>query len=310
VALNWIELSCRVHREAADAVVELFSRHAPGGVAIHDEAPRPLPIEDEPATPADEVRVAAYLPDEPDSDAAREAIARGLWLLGLLYPIAPLTERRLSEQDWATAWREHFHVLRVGQRLIIQPTWRTYEPQPGELVVLLDPGLAFGTGLHPSTQLCLLALERLVWPGARVLDLGTGSGILALAAARLGAQHVLALDVDPQAIDAATANVALNQLEERIIVRQGTLPSDDEPFDLIVANIVARVIADLAPHLARALRPGGTLIASGIIAERADDVCAALRAAGLRVTEQATRAPWVALVAHHDPPLPTSGSTI
>lgn len=302
MASEWIELSCRVGREAADAIVELFSRHASGGVAIHDEQPRPLPIEDTEVVPSDEVRVAAYLPDTPEGAAERAAIERGLWLLGLIHPIAPLTVRRLREEDWAAAWKEHFQVLHIGQRLVICPTWRTYTAKPGELVVLLDPGLAFGTGLHPSTQLCLEALERLVRPHMRVLDLGTGSGILALAAARLGAREVCALDLDPQAVDAARANVARNGLGARITVRRGTLPSDDLPFDLVVANIVARVISDLAPHLAAALRPDGTLIASGIVEERAADVAAALAAAGLAVVERLAAPPWVALVARRSAP--------
>lgn len=296
MAHDWLELSCTVDREAADAVAELLARHAPGGVAIHDEAPRPPPFEDEPPAPSDRVRMAAYVPDTPEGAAAREAIEQSLWLLSRLAPLGPLAVRVFTEDDWATAWKEHFQVLHVGERMIIRPTWRAYEPRAGELVITLDPGLAFGTGQHPSTQLCLGALERRVQPGMRVLDVGTGSGILALAAARLGAGDVLALDVDAQAVTAATANVELNELAGVIAVRQGTLPAG-EGYDVVVANIVARVIADLAPGLARALRPGGTLIAGGIVEERAAEVVAALERGGLAVVERAAQPPWVALVA-------------
>jgi ribosomal protein L11 methyltransferase len=240
----------------------------------------------------------------------------------MIRPVGELVMRQVEEEDWANAWKEHFQVHRVGQRTVIVPGWRQYEPVPGDLVITLDPGMAFGTGLHPTTRLCLIALEERVRPGQSILDLGTGSGILAIAAARLGAGSVVALDTDAVAVQAARANVAANGVQETVRVDQGTLGTGARPahqdrrspdrrpaavlptsrpatFDLVVANIIAQVLVDLAPALAAALAPGAPLIASGIINERETDVAAALVAHGLTVEERKAEGDWVLLVARH-----------
>jgi ribosomal protein L11 methyltransferase len=219
--------------------------------------------------------------------------------------------RRIAEEDWANAWKAFFPVLHVGDRTVVVPPWRRYRRPTGgtgadEIIVRLDPGLAFGTGTHPTTRLCLQAVEALITSGQRVLDVGTGSGILAIAAARLGAD-VVALDVDPLAVTAARANVRRNRVARRVRVSEGSpdalfSTAEGEPstksaasFDVILANITARVNAALAPFLAPRLAPAGRLVASGILAESAELVVAAYAQLGLEVAARAQEGDWVAL---------------
>jgi ribosomal protein L11 methyltransferase len=312
---TWIELSVTCDPEAVEAVTELFSRYVEGGVAIeepytlHDDGQAHLPMPGAPVT------IRAYVPDDAAGEDRRARVQEGLWYLGRIDvgKVGPLETKRVAEDDWANAWKEFYHVTHLGARTVIKPSWREYEPRPGEIVIELDPGMAFGTGLHPTTRGCLALIERSVRPGDCVLDVGTGSGILALAAAKLGAAHVLALDVSDVAVAATRANAAANGLDARITVRHATLEgAAGEPymplppgletlggevgqFDLVLANIIARVIAQLAPALLRAVRPGGTLIASGIIAERLDEAEAPLHAAGLMDIERHQEGDWVTL---------------
>jgi ribosomal protein L11 methyltransferase len=255
---------------------------------------------DEPAVLAagQPVTVRGYLPRSRDGARRRRQLEQALWHLGSIWPIPEPTVREVREEDWANAWKEHFFAHRVGARLVIKPSWREFEGGPDDLVVTLDPGMAFGTGLHPSTRLCLLALERAARAGDRVLDVGTGSGILALAAARLGAARVLAVDLDEVAVEAARANAEANRLAASVEVARGSVDAAPagQTYDLVLANIIARVIIDLAPALAARLRPGGRLVASGILALRRDEVAAALAAAGLTVEETLEEADWVALL--------------
>jgi ribosomal protein L11 methyltransferase len=256
--------------------------------------------------------VRAYLPAR-DTAAARTAIADTRQALGHLQafglrPIGDLTTRVVNEADWAEAWKEHFPVLRIGRRVVIRPTWRRHRRLPGDVVLALDPGMAFGTGLHPTTRLCLEALEHLAdagvlargtaWDGsARVLDVGIGSGILAIAAGLFGAGELTGVDTDPIAVEAAGANARRNRLARRLRVRAGSLPSGSGPYDVVLANLIASVLVALAESLRDELRLGGTLLASGIYRDREPDVRTAFEAAGLRVVGRAAEGDWVALTA-------------
>lgn len=207
-----------------------------------------------------------------------------------------LTIRFLNEEDWANAWKEFFKPQRVGKRIIIKPTWEEYTPEPNDLILLLDPGMAFGTGHHSTTRLCLCALEDVVTPGVSVADVGTGSGILAIGAIRLGASHIQATDNDPLAVRIAQENVTTNQMQDRIAVSEASLPPAGT-FDIVVANILADVILGMADSLFAATQPRGNLIASGIISHRADDVRTGLTAVGYTIQETRTEGDWVAILA-------------
>jgi ribosomal protein L11 methyltransferase len=244
------------------------------------------------------VTVRGYLPRSRDGARRRRQLEEALWHLGAIWPVPEPTAREVREEDWANAWKEHFFAHRVGERLVIKPSWREFEGGPDDLVVTLDPGMAFGTGLHPTTRLCLLGLERAAPAGQAVLDVGTGSGILSLAAARLGAERVFAVDLDEVAVQTARANVAANGLADRIEVARGSVEAAPagRSYDLVLANIIARVIIDLAPALAARVRPGGRLVASGVLDLRHDEVAAALGAVGLSVEETLREGDWTALL--------------
>jgi ribosomal protein L11 methyltransferase len=243
--------------------------------------------------------ITGYLPVDDRLEERLEGLRERLAVLreSGLDPGDGLAVRFVQDEDWAEAWKAYFRPIRVGRSLVIKPSWETLAAADGDRVIELDPGMAFGTGAHPTTQLCLALLEERVAPGDRVLDLGTGSGILALAAARLGAREVLALDLDPVAVAAARENVAANGLAGVVRVEEGGVEAaPGPPYDLVVANILADVIRDLAPALALQLRRRGLLIASGIIADRAADVTVALRAAGFDLEEERAQEEWRALV--------------
>jgi len=308
----WLELSVTADAEAVEAVSEILSRYAPGGTTVEpafelvDEG---LGARIDPDRPA---IVRAYLPAR-DAAAARTAVAGAETALGHLTafglrPIGQLETRVVHEEDWAHAWKAHFPVLRVGRRLVIRPTWRRHRRAPDDVVLALDPGMAFGTGLHPTTRLCLAGIEA--WAekgllaagaarrgGQRVLDVGCGSGILAIAAGLFGAGELVGLDTDPIAIEATQANARRNGLVRRLSARQGSLPSGDPPFDFVLANLIASVLVALADELAAELRPRGRLLASGIFVDREAEVRLALEAAGLAVVDRVADGEWVALEA-------------
>ena len=301
----WLELSVEADLEAVEAVSEILGRVASGGTTVEpafDLVDEGLGARVDPARPA---VVRGYVPAR-DASAAEAAAADTAEALGHLQAfglrtIGELRTRIVHEEDWAEAWKAYFPVLRVGRRLVIRPTWRRHRREPADVVLALDPGMAFGTGLHPTTRLCLAALEVLAdrgeVEGARVLDVGCGSGILAIAALKLGATDAYGVDTDPIAIESTLANARRNRLTRRIQARVGSLPSEQPPFDLVLANLIAGVLVPLAAALRDELRPGGTLLASGIFIDREAEVAAAFDAAGLSIRERSAEGEWVALTA-------------
>ncbi|HEX5149478.1 MAG TPA: 50S ribosomal protein L11 methyltransferase [Candidatus Limnocylindrales bacterium] len=301
----WLELAVEADVEAVEAVSEILGRVAPGGTSVEpafeltDEG---LRARVDPTRPA---IVRAYLPARGGADleatmaGVRDALGH-LQAFGLR-PIGELRTRVVDEADWAEAWKAHFPVLRVGHSLVIRPTWRRHRRAPGDVVLALDPGMAFGTGLHPTTRLCLAAIEALAdrgaLAGARVLDVGCGSGILAIAALRLGASSAFGVDTDPIAIEATVANARRNRLVRRLTARMGSLPSAGPAADVVLANLIAGVLVALAVPLRDEMRPGGILLASGIFVDREAEVRTAFEAAGLGVRGRSIEGDWVALEA-------------
>jgi ribosomal protein L11 methyltransferase len=307
-------VSIRASAEAVEALTPVFERSGHGGVVIEPEF---APQTDE----TDELRPAigafswlrTYLPDTKEMGARRKSIEDAVSLLRAfeLAPMGELDCRWIDEEDWANAWKRHYSVMRIGRRWVIKPKWQEYAPLPGDRVIEMDPGMAFGTGQHPTTQLVLELLEALdasgEVKGKEMVDLGTGSGVLAIAAALAGAKRVLAMDVEEVAAQAAEENSREAGFGGTIEVRHATLGEAidgvvhvpgvraEAEFDGAFANIVARVIGERAGALGRAIRAGGWLIASGIIAERGGEVIEALGAARLTVTERRDDGEWVAL---------------
>lgn len=301
--MDWIEVSLEVDGEAAEAVADVLQRYGHQGVAI-EQAGFPVETWPDEIPPADRLIVRAYFPADERAAAAEQQLREALYYLGRLYPVPEPTFTRVREEDWAEAWKRHYHPVRLGRRLYIRPAWAEIaDPRPDDVVLVLDPGMAFGTGTHPTTQLCLVALEEhlAARPALDALDLGCGSGILGIAALRLGAAHVLALDTDPLAVKATGENAARNGVSDRLTVQHGSLEivrGSSRHFDLLLVNILAKVIIQLAGEgLAATLRAGGTAIFSGIIEDQAADVETALRGAGLEPVRRRTQGDWVALEA-------------
>jgi ribosomal protein L11 methyltransferase len=299
--MDWIEIALRVDGEAAEAVADLLQRYGHQGVAIEQEDIPPEQWDDGEASPPQRLTVRAYIPADHRAEYAKRRLETALGHMNLLYPMPTPSYHIVKEEDWAEAWKAHYHPLRIGRRLHIRPLWIETETTPDDVVISIDPGMAFGTGTHPSTQLCLQGLEDRIPPGAGVLDLGCGSGILAIAAAKLGAARVLALDIDPVAVEIARRNVEQNAVTDKVTVQEGSLESvvgSSRRFDLIVVNILAKVIIQMCEgHLGDVVRPGGQALFSGIIHDQADDVEAALHRTGLEPFSRRAESDWILIEA-------------
>ena len=280
--------------------MQLFGRYGPNPPVI-EEPGGFNPDDDETPSPG-VVQVRTYLPVNRRLGWRRARIEVGIRLLSLIHPIPPVESRTVEPREWEEGWKAFYTMIRVGGSLVVCPSWTEYAAKPGEVVVRLDPGMAFGTGHHPTTRLCLAEIERRMRPGAKVLDLGTGSGILAIAAAGLGASTVLGLDRDATACTVARRNVRANGLARRVRVVRGSIPRPDTSgFDLVLANISAKVLTELAAPLAETLAPDGLLIASGVLEEQSASVAEALRGAGLHVHDVQTLEDWAVLLASPSP---------
>lgn len=299
-----LEISVEVDGEAAEAVSAVFNQYGFGGSVMEE-----LRSSDASAPPVVHAKTFVRGKDR----ASLERIETALWHLGQIYPVPSPTLRTLSNADWQDAWKAGYKPFRIGRRILIAPSWRPCPGTAGRIVIALDPGLAFGTGMHPSTHLCLLALERHLRVGQRVLDVGTGSGILAIAAAKLGAGEVVGIDIDSLTLDVARDNVARNAVQAIVSLERASLNqveaanwvpaggdsvpvfSGNGAFDWVLMNILPEVIATSAPAMAACLAPGGHFAVSGIIESREDFVRQALAAAGLAVRQRLRRSDWIAL---------------
>lgn len=293
---RWIEVSLSADGESAEAIADLLARYGHQGVSIEQAGIAPDTWDESDPPPPQQVMLRAYFPDDDQLDATKQELEAALGHMRLMYPMPQPAYSVVDAEDWAEAWKAHYRPLRIGRRLLIRPQWIDVGPAPGDIEIALDPGMAFGTGTHPTTQLCLEALERLVAPGHDALDLGCGSGILAIAAAKLGARRALALDIDPVAVASTRENARANGVAGKISAEQGSLESvlhSARRFDIVIVNILARVIMQLTERrLGAIVRPGGVAIFSGIIDTQVDEVEAALRRTGLLPYARQRQGDW------------------
>ncbi len=285
--MKWIEITVTTAPPSVEAVANILLESRTGGV----EEAHPSP---------GVVQLRGYLPVGPATDvtlAAIERRVRALPQFGLEVGPGRIDTVIVEDAGWAHAWKNHFRPFPVGRRIWITPTWNETQPPAGRIVIGLDPGMAFGSGLHASTQLCLKVLEDRMRSGARVFDIGAGSGILSIAAAKLGAGSVASVDIDPVAVGVARQNVAYNGVADVVEVREGNLLQNTPGrADVIVANLTADIHLDFLPTAPAHLTSGGCIVASGIVGERRMEVEAVARACGLRVGEVLREAEWRCLV--------------
>ena len=294
----WVELSIDTPSEFVEPLTQVFTEHGEGGVAIELPAGH-NPDEGEEAPIPERVTVTTYIPHDNRLEGRYARIDTAVRLVAYVGDVSELRVRVVEEEEWQDAWKEHFHALRIGTRTVIVPTWRTYEPREDDVVITIDPGMAFGTGHHPTTRMCLELLEMHVEQGDRVLDLGCGSGVLSIAAAKLGASNVLGLEIDPTAASVAERNVSENGVQNTVNTDEATLPhphAESDGYDLLVANVSAKVITELAEHIVRVVRSGGTLIFSGILDKQRMEVIERMAALGVQFEDGLVDADWVAVV--------------
>ena len=294
----WVELSVETPPEFVEPLTQVFTEHGEGGVAIEIPAGH-NPDDGESAPDPDRVTVRTYVPHDRRLEQRYSRIDTAVRLVAHVGDISELRVRVVEEQEWADAWKEHFHVLRVGERAVIVPTWRDYEPREDDVVISIDPGMAFGTGHHPTTRMCMELLEQYIEPGCRVLDLGCGSGILSILAAKLGASEVLGLEIDSTAAAVAASNVEMNGVQDTVKIQEATLPYPHAPlgnYDLLVANVSAKVITDLAEHIVDVVRSGGRSIFSGILDRQRAGVVERMGELGVTFDNGSTDEDWEALV--------------
>jgi len=300
--MYWLEINVTTDGEAAEAVSEMLRPFSSDQGVVFEQlgdASSPDPNALEPA-----ITVKIYVPEEEDSPELRHRIQEAIYHMNRLYPIPAPVFRILEDEDWATAWRKNYEPFRIGANLFVQPSWQhVVEKNEDDIVITLDPGMAFGTGLHPTTQMCMIALEQYVQADNSVLDVGTGSGILSIVAAKLGAGRILAFDKDRQAVLASRENAVINQVDDRVELYQGTLSAvSPYPWDLVLVNILAPVIIDLLDEgqLMANLAPQGKVILSGIIEDQADEVRSAVDRTGGKVFRQQSIGDWICLVVEHE----------
>lgn len=323
--MKWHEITIGTTEEATEMISNFLHEMGAGGVSIEESGTLnkkrdtslgqwyELPLND---IPEGQAVIKGYFSEGIDTDeliAALKPRIEELKEFDIDTGVVTYEAVEVDDEDWATAWKQYFKPLRVSDTLTIKPTWEEYEASEGERIIELDPGMAFGTGTHPTTALCLQTLESVVKGGEDMIDVGTGSGILAIGACRLGVKGVLALDLDPVAVSSATENVRLNDLSEQVEVKlsdllgvlQGEQPSDENnsglritvPVDLVVANILAEIILLFIDDVYQSLKPGGIYIASGVYKNKESDVEQGLIASGFHIVEKRRDEDWIAFVA-------------
>ena len=302
--MNWLEVSLTVNGELAESVADVFARFAPSGV-MTEQGIKFLDEEDE-GTGSGPITVRAYLEVNEQLEETRQKLEESLFYLGMITPVPAPVYKQIADQNWMEAWKQHYKPILIGQRLLILPAWLE-SPEPNRIPIKIDPGMAFGTGTHPTTQLCLELMENSFVgadgrPPLHLIDVGCGSGILSIAAVKLGANKVLGVDIDIESVKNSRENADTNGIGDELILGQGSVTevlSGNFQFKsapLVVANILAPIIIRLFDiGLADLVEPNGEIILSGILAHQAENVIEAAQAKGLRRNDQRQIADWVAI---------------
>jgi ribosomal protein L11 methyltransferase len=312
VDVKWSEISIHTTNEAIEPISHILHEAGASGVVIEDPFELTKEREDQFGEiyqlnpddyPEEGVIVKAYLPVNSflgeTVDAIKESI-NNLIIYNIDIGLNKVTISEVNEEEWATAWKKYYNPVKISEKFTIVPTWEEYTPvSSDELIIELDPGMAFGTGTHPTTVMCIQAIERTVKPGDRVIDVGTGSGVLSIAAAMLGAEDVRAFDLDEVAVTQARLNIKLNKVHPLVTISQNNLLDnvEEDSADVIVANILAEVILRFTDDAARVIKPGGAFITSGIIKQKKDQVKEALVNSGFEILETILMEDWVAIIA-------------
>jgi len=310
--MSWLEVSLTVNGELAEAVADVLARFAPNGV-MTEQGVKFVNDEDE-GTATGPITVRAYLPVDEHIEETRRKLEESLYYLGMIQPLPAAVFNPIVDQNWMEAWKQHYKPILIGKRLIIVPAWLD-SPEPGRTAVKIDPGMAFGTGTHPTTQLCLELIENAIderkdprhqipspEPAYKMIDVGCGSGILSIAALKLGAEIALGVDIDPESVKSSRENADINGIGNELILEVGSVEDILEgkfafrSAQLVVANILAPVIIRLFDSgLADLLEEKAFLILSGILQEQTESVMSAVRGRGLILQEKRQMGDWVAL---------------
>ena len=299
--MNWLEVSLTVNGELAEAVADVLARFAYSGVMMEQGVK--YTDEEDAGTPTGPITVRAYLEMNDQIVEKRQKLEESLYYLGRIQPLPAASYKEIGDQNWMEAWKQHYKPILIGQQLVIVPAWMD-SPDPNRIAIKIDPGMAFGTGTHPTTQLCLELLEKefVTRQLSLVIDVGCGSGILSIAAIKLGAKSALGVDIDPESIDNARQNADANSIRGELILGVGSVQeilNDKFPIrkaPLVVANILAPVIIRLFEvGLAELIEDPGVILLSGILQEQAQNVIEAAQAKGLGIKQRKQMGDWVAL---------------
>ena len=305
--MKWCEISIQTSHEAVELIAEIFRDLGASGVVIEDPelvndyiTSGKWDYTDIPIAKETEVVVEkAYLPVNGELEGRIQTLQQEIKALesrGVNTAPAVLTTAELQDEDWSDTWKQYFHTEKPGERVVIKPTWEEYEPKDDEVVIELDPGAAFGTGTHATTSMCIRQLEKLVKPGMTVFDVGTGSGILSIISAKLGAKNIQAVDYDDSVLKIVEENLEQNNVQDIISVAQSDLMQNVHgKAELVIANIIADIIIRLFDQLDEHLEQGGTLLTSGIIEDRIEDVLAAAEKHGYGVVERLENKGWACI---------------
>ena len=299
----WLEASIICSGELAEAVAEVFSRFSPDGVVMNSVTRYDSLGHEE--IPTGNMQVVAYFPQDESTEAVRNQLEQAIWHMSQIVPLDPIAYQLVLDQNWMEAWKANYKPLKIGRNLIVLPAWVDPALAENRIPIIISPDMAFGTGTHPSTQLCMLALEKYGVKEMDVIDIGTGSGILSIEAAKLGAERILGVDNDPDAIPSAINNAAMNGVADKIVFEVGTHTDVLKRTDglnqspRVIANILSPILAKmLSTGLSDLVSPSGLLFLGGVLDHQAQSLADLARSLGLSLRETLQQEDWVVLVLH------------